>query len=77
MKTIIKITKQEAVDAWKAQNNYQNDTEITIEIEDTGYYMIPPTYSNKCLICGQELSNGFNGGHICRTGTYPYAPTFC
>ena len=25
MKTIIKITKQEAIDAWKAQNNYQND----------------------------------------------------
>ena len=33
MKTIIRITKQEAIEAWKLQNNYQNDNEIIVEIE--------------------------------------------
>lgn len=54
MKTIIKITKQEAIEAWKKQNDYQNDKELLVEIEKDTKYFTPQTYSNRCLLCGKD-----------------------
>lgn len=71
-KTIIKITKQEAIDAWKKENNYKNDTEIIVEIEDVYICNVPnyirgvqplvstPTQS-PCPMCGKY------GQHNCVT----------
>lgn len=74
MKTIIRITKQEAIDAWKAQNSYQNDKEIIVEIEENNihYTGIPfqtgltPLTSiqpgNRCTKCGGVYYTSY---HVC------------
>ena len=65
MKTIIKITKQEAIDAFKKQQGWSNDKEIIIEIEDNH---ICPTFIGGnmpliscCPLCGKY------GQHVCVT----------
>lgn len=72
MRTIIKITKQEAVDAWRSINNYQNDKELIIEIEENTNF--PKYYTEtqylvgngtvplpSCPLCGKY------GQHVCVT----------
>ena len=68
MKTIIKITKQEAIDAWKEQNKHISMGEdTTVEIEDMsmGTYSFTPTIPpvNQCLVCKQYVGN--LTAHIC------------
>lgn len=80
MKTIIKITKQEAIDAWKAQNNYQNDKEIIIEIEENTIKYIDFPSPNRlipltsqgtatqgewCPACGAWKQYGMQDNHYC------------
>lgn len=77
MRTIIKITKQEAIDAWKLMNNYQNDKEIIVEIEENNNFSVvnfPKYYTGtqylvgnggvhlpSCPLCGKY------GQHVCVT----------
>ena len=58
MKTIIKITKQEAIDAWKEQNKHISMGEdTTVEIEETPYVTFTGTSTYRpedCPICGKK-----------------------
>lgn len=75
MKTIIKITKQEAIDAWKEQNKHISmgeDTTVEIEegftsINSYAYNPIPPV--NQCLVCKQYVGNLI--AHVCGGSTQP------
>lgn len=78
MKTIIKITKQEAIDAWKSMNNYQNDKEIIIEIEENHLHYtedlvfpklkpltVTSTSGEWCQACGAWRQYGQQDNHYC------------
>ena len=70
MKTIIKITKQEALDAWKDINyDKVKGKDIIVEIEEsftsTIRYAFNPTIPavNQCLVCKQYVGNLI--AHVC------------
>jgi len=70
MRTIIKITKQEAIDAWKAFNNYHKDSDIIVEIEEetmpkyhVGSQYLSGIQQTQCSTCGEFIGNGI---HNCR-----------
>lgn len=70
MKTIIKITKQEALDAWKDINyDKVKGKDIIVEIEEsftsTIRYAFNPTIPavNQCVLCGEYTGNAI---HHCR-----------
>lgn len=72
MKTIIKITKQEAIDAWRSMNNYQNDKELIIEIEENIEHPTTPLFNQPltlggewCKACGAWRQYGQQDNHYC------------
>ena len=58
MKTIIKITEKEAIDAFKESQGWSNDKEITVEIERNFFTYTPSMpIANQCLVCGEYTGN--------------------
>ena len=84
MRKIIKITKQEAIEAWK-DVNYEKvrDKDVVVEIEETqtidrGFYppfavggqtLLTGGITTTCITCKQSISNGV---HHC-----PGYSTYC
>lgn len=70
MKTMIKITKQEAIDAWKMMNSHiAVGEDTTVEIEEMsigiGSFTYNPTVltTNQCPMCGECIGNAI---HQCK-----------
>ena len=77
MKITIKITEEEAIDAWSKLNPWKGKEDCKIEIErNTGIAFTGTSYTNgnDCLLCGKQGQR--NTIHQCVTPTIGGA-VFC